>query len=59
MYEMIHNVPEYAKNYPYLVVNLVEGEFQFWGAYKTLTKASEVASTICTYVIFKNETWGV
>jgi hypothetical protein len=42
--EMIYNVPEYAKEYEYLVVRYVDGEAWFWGAYHTRQDAERAAA---------------
>lgn len=42
----IQNVPEYAKNYKYIVVRRVDGELYFWGAWNDRNKAKEVAIEI-------------
>lgn len=41
---MINNVPEYAKEYEYLVVRYVYGKAWFWGAYHTREDAEHAAA---------------
>jgi hypothetical protein len=42
----IHNVPEYAYKYKYIVHSIVNGEFWFYGAYNDIVKAMEAAAAI-------------
>lgn len=42
----IQNVPEYAKNYKYIVARRVDGELYFWGAWNDRNKSNEVAIEI-------------
>ena len=42
----IHNVPEYAYDYKYVVHSIVNGEFWFYGAYNDIVKAMEAAAAI-------------
>lgn len=39
----INNVPEYAKNYEYIVARKVDTELWFWGAYSDRDRAEQVA----------------
>lgn len=43
---VVNNVPEYAQNYNYWVVNRVNGELWFWGAWNDRDRANEVALEI-------------
>ena len=47
----IQNVPEYAKNYKYIVVRRVDGELYFWGAWNDRNKANKVAIEISGEVV--------
>ena len=47
----IQNVPEYAKNYKYIVARRVDGELYFWGAWNDRNKANEVAIEIGGVVV--------
>ena len=47
----IQNVPEYAKNYKYIVARRVDGELYFWGAWNDRNKANEVAIEISGEVV--------
>lgn len=44
--ENINNLPEYAKEYRYIVVQRIDGELWFWGAWDDDRKACIVASEI-------------
>jgi len=39
----VYNVAEGAEEYKYIVVNVVDGDFWYWGAFNNLNRASEVA----------------
>ena len=39
----INNMPEYAKDYKYIVVTNLDGDLWFWGAYNDRNKANEIA----------------
>ena len=39
----VNNLPEYAKNYNWLVCRVVNGELWFWGAFNDHDKAREIA----------------
>ena len=49
----INNYKEYARNYGFVVVRLVDSEMWFYGAYETLDKASDVAQMIDGLVVFQ------
>ena len=51
--EQIMNLPEYAINYPYIVVSEVDGDFWFYGAYATWEKANTAAQMMDGYIIAK------
>lgn len=40
---MINNMPNYAKDYEYIVARRVKGALWFWGAYNDRDIANEVA----------------
>lgn len=43
----IQNLPEYAKNYKYIVVsNFLGNEYWFYGAYNDIEKAQRIAQEI-------------
>ena len=42
----INNLPEYAREYRYIVVQEIDGELWFWGAWNDGRKASMVAMEI-------------
>jgi len=42
----VNNLPEYAKNYNWLVCRVVDGELWFWGAFKDEGKAFEIATNM-------------
>ena len=42
----INNKPDYADNYEFVVVRLVDGAYWFWGAYADGFKANAVAQQI-------------
>lgn len=50
---MINNMPEYAKDYEFIVARKVDDEFWFWGAYSNGFQAELVAGEI-NGVIFHN-----
>jgi hypothetical protein len=39
----IQNMPNYAKDYDYIVATNVKGTYWFWGAYNDRDRANEVA----------------
>lgn len=43
---MINNLPEYANNYKFIVVRIVDGERWFWGAFNDYQRAINVAIEI-------------
>lgn len=43
---MINNLPEYAKEYKFIVYIEVDDEKWFYGAYNNAEKAREVANTV-------------
>ena len=43
---MIHNMPEYAKEYKYIVCTFDCGDLWFYGAYENKHKAKEVSYAI-------------
>ena len=47
----VNNLPEYAKNYNWLVCRVVDGELWFWGAFKDHDKAFEVAMDVGGVVV--------
>lgn len=51
---IIRNEPEYAHKYEFVVANLCEGEFWFYGAYRDGWKADQVASTLECGHVFHN-----
>lgn len=51
----INNFSESAKNYPFLVVREVKGEFWFWDAYKDKDKAFQAAVAIDGIVVYNTE----
>lgn len=53
--EYINNLPNYAYEYPFIVVRVCDGEFWFWGAYKTNHRAFEVASEIDGTVVYNTK----
>lgn len=42
----IQNVPEYAKDYRYVVVRLLDNEYWFYGAYNDIEQAQRIAQEI-------------
>ena len=50
---VIHNLPEYANHYEFIVARKVDNEFWFYGAYKNGFKAEDIALEIGG-VIFHN-----
>ncbi len=54
---MINNVPEYAKEYEYLVVRYVDGEAWFWGAHHTREDAQRAAEYLEDGEIVPAEAW--
>ena len=47
----INNLPNYAKDYDFIVARNCDGELWFYGAYKTVEKAVEVAVAVDGHVI--------
>ena len=50
----INNMPTYAKDYDYIVVRRVDGQYWFWGAWNDRNRANEVALEIGG-ITFENE----
>ena len=48
MKKTVYNLPEYAKNYKYIVVNHDEetGDLWFYGAWNDVSKASEAVAEV-------------
>lgn len=42
----VNNVPEYAKDYAYMVARDCDGELWFWGSFNDCGKAHQVASEV-------------
>ena len=42
----INNLPDYYTGYPYTVARLCEGEYWFYGSYRTAERAYEVAEAV-------------
>jgi hypothetical protein len=53
--EHINNLPDYAYEYPFIVVRICDGEFWFWGAFEKNSKAFEVASEIGGTVVYNTK----
>lgn len=51
----VQNVPEYAKNYEYIVARHVDGEYWFWGAWNDRNKANTIAIELKNGVVFHVE----
>ena len=49
---VINNLPEYAKEYEWIVVTECDNEFWFWGAYHKASDAADVANQIDGIVVF-------
>lgn len=47
----INNIPDYAKEYDFIVARECDGEFWFYGAYETVNRAMEVAIAVDGHVI--------
>ena len=47
----VNNLPEYAKDYSWLVCNVVDDELWFWGAFNDHDKAFKVATDIGGVVV--------
>lgn len=47
----INNLPNYAKDYDFIVARKCDGELWFYGAYKTVERAVKVAVEVDGYVI--------
>lgn len=43
---IIHNKPDYADDYEFVVARECDGEYWFWGAYENGFKADKAASEI-------------
>lgn len=52
--ENINNFPEYAKEYKYIVVQRIDGELWFWGAWDDRNKANEAALELGNGVVIEN-----
>lgn len=56
---MIKNIPDYAKDYKYIVARRVDGEFWFYDAWNDSYKANTVARELKSYgndaVVFNME----
>ena len=50
----IHNMPDYAKDYEFLVVRVVNGEYWFYGAYTNGFLADNIAVEIKNGVVVHN-----
>lgn len=50
---MMHNMPNYANDYEFVVARFVDGEYWFWGAYANGWEADKAASAIGG-VVFHN-----
>ena len=51
MFEIkINNVAAYAEKYEFIVARPVDGEFWFWGAYRTKADAKEAAEEVEGFV---------
>lgn len=46
MINMINNLPEYAKEYKYIVARRIDNELWFWGAWDNRNEANNVAIEI-------------
>ena len=53
----INNLPNYAEDYKYIVVTLVDGELWFYGAYNDYEKALLVARETSDRMIVDNSGW--
>lgn len=42
----IYNIPEYAYNYPHWVINNIDGELWFYGAYNDLYQAKRAVREV-------------
>ena len=51
----INNLPDYAKDYDFIVVRFCDNEFWFWGAYETFNRAQNVADEINGIVVIRME----
>ena len=47
----VNNLPEYAKNYNWLVCRVVDGALWFWGAFNDHDKAFETAMDVGGVVV--------
>lgn len=47
----VKNVPDYAKDYDYIVARPVDGDLWFWGAWNDEAKAHEVAREVNGLVV--------
>ena len=52
---VINNVPDYAKDYKWIVARFEDGEYWFWGAWNDESKALEIASNIENATVFENK----
>ena len=55
----IHNEPDYAQQYRFLVVRFVEGEAWFYGAYAAKDRAAAVAADVGGCIIDREEEGGL
>lgn len=51
MMKNINNLPDYVKEYRYIVANEIDGELWFWGAWNDKAKANTVANEIDGIVV--------
>lgn len=51
---MINNLPEYVKEYEWIVVTMSGDEFWFWGAYHKASEAMRAAEQIDGIVVFNH-----
>lgn len=51
----IQNMPEYAKNYKYIVARRVDGELYFWGAWNDKDKANSISHELGDGIVIVNE----
>lgn len=42
----VHNIPDYAPNYPFWVIRPIENQFWFYGAYSDSDKANRIAKEL-------------
>ena len=51
----IQNVPEYAKNYKYIVARQIDGKLYFWGAWNDKDKANNISHELRDGIVIVNE----